>query len=268
MTCSFRRKSLLVCLVATAFVVGAAALPQTVVAAAGLHVVSDTSLPDYSNLPIAAQILAIILLTLVSEDATCIAVGLAIRENHISPWVGATGCLIGIYIGDLLFFFIGRLGGVGLLKMKFFARRMSAERLQAFGAWFDRRPWAAIAMCRVMPGLRVPLYLAVGALTHRTRAFFWWTCFFAFVWTPALIGLVVLFGGVFVAPFKAFLGGGWKPFVLAIVTIYIMVRLGMMLATEVGRAKLLNLVGRLWGRRPTAVVEDPVASVIGKAPET
>lgn len=246
-----------------------AALLTTIVAsplARADHSASDASAAsthEYSKLPVAAQIIAIIGGTLISEDVTCIGVGLAIRQNQISPWVGAAGCLIGIYIGDLLFFFIGRAGGMGLLKMKFFARRMNAERLQAFGAWFDRRPWAAIAMCRVMPGLRVPLYLAVGALTHRTRAFFWWTCFFAFIWTPILIGLVVIFGGVFIAPFEAFFKeGGWKPFVLAVVTIYLVVRLCMLLATEAGRAKLLNCVGRLWGRKPVEVAEDPVPPVV------
>ncbi|QOV92035.1 DedA family protein [Humisphaera borealis] len=215
---------------------------------------NDATLRD---MPAAAQIGAIILGTLISEDLVCIAVGMLIRREQISPWIGGLGCFLGIYIGDLLFFAIGRLGGMGVLRWKFFTRRLSPERLQAFGAWFDRRPWAAIAMCRVMPGIRVPLYLAVGALTKRTRAFFWWTCFFAFVWTPGLIGLVVLFGDVFVAPFERFIGGGWKPVALAIVAMYLIVRLAMLLATEAGRAKLLNRVGKLWGRKPIAVAEDP-----------
>jgi len=225
---------------------------------------SGTLLPDSASLKqmsVAAQIGAIIFGTLVSEDLVCIAIGMLIRENQISPWVGGAGCFLGIYIGDLLFFAIGRLGGLSVLRWKFFARRLSSDRLVAFGAWFDRRPWAAIAMCRVMPGIRVPLYLAVGALTTRTKAFFWWTCFFAFVWTPALIGLVVLFGHLFVAPFEAFFGGGWKPVLLAILAIYLVVRLLMLLATEAGRATLLNRVGRLWGRQPVESAELPVPTV-------
>ena len=218
------------------------------IVAAGPLLPDDATIRD---LPAAAQIAAIVLGTLISEDLVCIAVGMLIRRDQISPWVGGFGCFLGIYIGDLLFFAIGRLGGMGVLRLKFFSRHMTAERLVAFGAWFDRRPWAAIAMCRIMPGIRVPLYLAVGALTKRTKAFFWWTCFFAFVWTPALVGLVVLFGDVVVRPIEAFIGGGWKPVLLAIVLIYVVVRLAMLLATPAGRAKLLNRVGRLWGRRPT-----------------
>jgi membrane protein DedA with SNARE-associated domain len=110
-----------------------------------------------------------------------------------------------------------------------------------------------------MPGHRVPLYLAVGALTVRTRAFFWWTCFFAFVWTPALVGLVVLLGDAFVAPFEWFTGGrGWLSVLLGIGSMYLVVRLAMQLATAAGRERLLNRAGRLWGRRPTRRAADPL----------
>ena len=219
-------------------------------------------LPDAHRLhdmPVVAQVAAIVVGTLISEDLTCIAVGMLIRQGQLSPAVGGLACFLGIYVGDLLFFLLGRLGGRGLLSLRFFTRGVGPERLKAFGAWFDRRPWAAIAMCRVMPGVRVPLYLAVGALTARTKAFFWWTCFFAFVWTPALIALVVLLGDAFVAPFEWFTGGrGWLPIGLGIASMYLVVRLAMLLATAAGREKLLNRVGRLWGRRPTHEAAEPV----------
>src|SRR3954463_444952 len=134
------------------------------------HLIPKTE--DLVGLPVYAQVGFIILGTLISEDLVCVAVGLLIRKHQISWWVGGTACFLGIYIGDLIFFFIGRWSGQGLMKLRFFTRGFGPERLASCGAWFDRRPWAAIAMCRILPGLRVPLYLAVGALTKRTRAFF------------------------------------------------------------------------------------------------
>src|SRR3954454_7298417 len=173
------------------------------------HLIPKTE--DLVGLPVYAQDGFIILGTLISEDLTCVAVGLLIRKHQISWWVGGGACFLGIYIGDLLFFAIGRFSGKRLMRLKFFTRGFGPERLASFGAWFDRRPWAAIAMCRILPGLRVPLYLAVGALTKRTKAFFWWTCFYAFVWTPALIALVVLMGDTFTGPFERLTGGSnWK----------------------------------------------------------
>lgn len=208
------------------------------------------------GLPVGWQFLFIILGTLISEDAVCIAVGVLIGNHEIEWWVGVTACFLGIYIGDLLFFFLGRLSGKGLMKLRFFTRGFGPERLQRFGAWFDRRPWAAIAMCRVLPGLRVPLYLAVGALTHRTKAFFWWTCFYAFIWTPALITLVAVMGDAFTERLHALTGSGLWSIVIEIVAIYLIVRFVMLMSTAGGRKKLANRFGFLWGRKRVEEEDD------------
>jgi membrane protein DedA with SNARE-associated domain len=209
------------------------------------------------GLPIGWQFLFIILGTLISEDAVCVAVGVLIGNHQIEWWVGVVACFVGIYIGDLGFFLLGRLSGKGLMKIRFFTRGFGPERLQRFGAWFDRRPWAAIAMCRVLPGLRVPLYLAVGALTKRTRAFFWWTCFYAFVWTPALIFLVALMGNAVTEPLQKLTGHvGWSMLV-ELVLAYLIIRFIMLMSTHSGRKKLAGRFGFLWGRRHVADDDDP-----------
>jgi membrane protein DedA with SNARE-associated domain len=210
-----------------------------------------TTFHDFTNperlvqLAPALQVLAIIAGTLISEDLTCITVGTLIHHHKIGWVLGGVSCFLGIYIGDLLFFFLGRLGGQRLLRMRFFSRSLGAERLRQFGEWFDRRPWAAIMACRFLPGIRVPLYLSVGALTRRTRAFLWWTAFFAFVWTPALIALVVLLGETF---FQRIFGRGWTGIILTIAAIYVIVRLAISLSTAEGRAKLAARFGWLTGR--------------------
>ena len=197
------------------------------------------------GLPPWLQVLFIIAGTLISEDLTCITVGTLIHHHQIDWRLGGVSCFLGIYIGDLLFFFLGRLGGQRLLRMRFFSRNVGTKRLEEFGAWFDRRPWAAIMACRFLPGIRVPLYLSVGALTHRTKAFFWWTCFFAFVWTPALIALVVLLGETV---FQRLFGRGWTGIILTILAIYLIVRTAILLSTADGRAKLAARFGGLRGK--------------------
>lgn len=202
------------------------------------------------------RVAAIVAGTLISEDLTCISVGTLIHRHKLGWPLGVGACFLGIYLGDLLFFGLGRLGGAKLLRLRFFSRSLGAERLHEFGAWFDRRPWAAIMACRFLPGIRVPLYLSVGALTKRTKAFFWWTCFFAFVWTPLLILLVVLLGEAFVRPFEhvAHLvspgtGGGWISILLSIAAIYLVVRLGILLSTAEGRSKLAGKFAWLRGNQ-------------------
>lgn len=198
---------------------------------------------ELASISPAAQVAAIVLGTLISEDITCLFVGMMIRKGIVSPAVGGVACFIGIYCGDLLLFFIGRWLGPRLLRMQFFSRGFGEKKLREFGRWFERRPWAALAMCRLAPGLRLPLFLSVGALTTSTRQFFWWTCFFAFIWTPAIIGAVVLMGDAFTAPFEYFLGRGWIAILLGVLAMYVVVRALMLLSTADGRGKLAQKLG-------------------------
>ena len=61
--------------------------------------------------------------------------------------------------------------------------------------------------------------------TKKTAVFFWWTCFFAFVWTPLLVGLVYLVGERIIAPFHYFFGTGWLSILLAVITLFVTIRL-------------------------------------------
>src|SRR5215208_2116573 len=74
---------------------------------------------DLIDLHPAWQILAIVAGTLISEDAVCIAVGTLIGRGKMNWVVGGVGCFIGIYIGDLLFFLIGRGLGRRVLRVRF-----------------------------------------------------------------------------------------------------------------------------------------------------
>ena len=193
---------------------------------------------DLIGLAPAWQAVAIVGMTLISEDLTCIAVGTLIGRGELSWAVGGGACFVGIYVGDLLFFLIGRMLGRRVLRLRFFTRSLGEERLRRFGDWFDRRPWAAIGAARVLPGLRVPLYVTVGALSTRTRAFFLWTALFAFVWTPLLIAGVAFLGDRFTEPFERVVGQGWWSIVLEIVIIYLAVRFVILMSTGAGRKTL------------------------------
>jgi membrane protein DedA with SNARE-associated domain len=184
------------------------------------------------------QVAVIVGATLISEDLTCIAVGTLIGNGKISWAIGLGACFLGIYVGDLLFFLIGRMLGGRVLRVRFFVRSLGQDRLRRFGEWFDRRPWAAIAAARVLPGLRVPLYVTVGALSTRTRAFFWWTALFAFVWTPLLIAAVAFLGDTLTDPLHRLLGQGWWTIVIQIVVFYLVVRFIILMSTAAGRNTL------------------------------
>ena len=71
---------------------------------------------DVIHLSPAVQVVAIVGETLISEDLTCVTVGTLIHQKKL-PWLRAgLACFLGIYIGDLTFFFLGRLAGQRLLN--------------------------------------------------------------------------------------------------------------------------------------------------------
>jgi membrane protein DedA with SNARE-associated domain len=109
--------------------------------------------------------------TLLSEDAACLAAAALIRRGQISTAEGVAACAIGIYAGDCLLWLTGRL--------------MRHSRV-TFRAGMVDSP-AMLLASRFLPGTRLPLYLAAGAVGTKPRAFFLWTLIAGLLWTPAIV---------------------------------------------------------------------------------
>ncbi|MCA9245151.1 MAG: VTT domain-containing protein, partial [Phycisphaerales bacterium] len=184
--------------------------------------------------------------TFVSEDLTCVSAGLMIGAGHISAAVGVTGCFLGIFFGDLGLWLLGRLVGGRFLRWNFIQRRVSRDRLDEYAAWFDRRGWMAVIAARFLPGTRLPVYLAAGALGRRARGFVFAALLAAVLWTPALIGLVAVIGPPIQRPLERFFGGGWIALGLAAVVVFVIVRIIEGTLTERGRAEMIAKVSRVY----------------------
>src|SRR5262245_44699112 len=96
------------------------------------------------------------LATFVSEDLTCITAGKLIRDGRITWQTGLLGCFVGIVVGDLGLWLLGRLGGAVLLR--------SSTKLAEMGRWLDEHLPCAVLASRFLPGTRLPMYVAAGAL--------------------------------------------------------------------------------------------------------
>ena len=82
------------------------------------------------------KMLLIILATFVLEDPTSIAVGLLIRAGSIAPVPGVVATMLGIFIGDVGLYLIGRFSGRALTSWGWLSRRFSPSRLQRLRSWF------------------------------------------------------------------------------------------------------------------------------------
>lgn len=184
--------------------------------------------------------------TLVSEDLTCIGAGLLVGRGQLHWGAAIAGCFLGIYLGDLGLWLMGRLLGRRLMRFNWLARRASTHRLQVLGAWFDRHSAASVFAARFLPGMRLPIYVAAGALGKKGAHFALWSLLAAIVWTPILVLLAASLGDTFAGPFMQFLGAGWLSLLVAAFISVLLIRLTTLSATEMGRAKLLASVSRTW----------------------
>lgn len=192
------------------------------------------------------QLGALAAATLISEDLTCIAAGLLIRRAGMDFFVGVLGCFVGIYLGDLGLWLIGRFVGRPALQWSRVRRRLPVHHLERLGDWFDRRGAWAILASRFLPGTRLPMYVAAGAVGRRATGFVVWTFVAALLWTPLVVLGVAIFGETAVRPLERWFGHGWFLLAAGSVLLLIAMRIAVRCASEFGRARLAASISRLW----------------------
>ena len=181
--------------------------------------------------------------TLASEDLTCVTTGQLIGRGTLHPLVGLLGCALGIFLGDMGLWLIGALLGQRALATAWVARRVPESRVRSLRDWFDRNTAAAVVGARFLPGTRLPMYLAAGALRQRAGRFALWTFVAALLWTPAVVLLVAFVGEAFV---MRFLGRSWLTLATSVVASIALLRISALSTTEIGRAKIISRISRIW----------------------
>lgn len=124
--------------------------------------------------------------TLISEDLACLAAGLLIQQGLVSAAGGVSSCAVGIFVGDLGLWALGRASGTALsrwswLRMRLASASSAAARRLARGA-----PLAIVAS-RFLPGSRLPLYVTAGILGVPASVFALWSAVAVLLWTPIIV---------------------------------------------------------------------------------
>ncbi len=162
----------------------------------------QNSLPEWSA---AALFFVFFFGTFVSEDGACILAGTAVASGRASFALAASACFLGIFTGDVLLYGIGRLLGPRALENRIVRRFVSESAASRASSWLGNNAAAAVLMSRFIPGLRLPTYLAAGALKTDFTKFAAWFLIASFIWTPILVGSTA-FSQRFLFPENAILG--------------------------------------------------------------
>jgi membrane protein DedA with SNARE-associated domain len=134
------------------------------------------------------QLILIALATFVSEDLTCIATGALIASGMLGFLPGVLACVAGIFFGDLLLYFAGRLLGRQIVRWKPLRRILSEQKLDIASNWLAEHGASVVILSRFTPGLRLPTYVAAGVLRTRFWTFSLYFLVAAALWTPLLVG--------------------------------------------------------------------------------
>jgi membrane protein DedA with SNARE-associated domain len=133
--------------------------------------------------------LALMAATLISEDLAGIGAGLLIREGRIGFWAGVSACALGILLGDVGLWCVGRISRRTVGRWPVLSRRLQQLPLDDMRQWLEAHAAGAMIASRFMPGTRLPLYICAGLVGMPVLSFTAWASVAVLLWTPSLVWL-------------------------------------------------------------------------------
>lgn len=138
--------------------------------------------------------LLIILSSFMSEDLACIGAGLMVARGLIGFGPALLACLMGLFIGDILVYVLGRWLGSSVVHKAPVKWLINEQDLERSNHWFRTKGPVIIIISRFIPGSRFPTYLSAGILKTGFLKFILYFGVATILWTPVLIGAAVLAG--------------------------------------------------------------------------
>src|SRR2546427_485096 len=132
------------------------------------------------------------LATFVLEDVAAVGAGLLLATGGISWPAAFAACFLGIWMGDAGLYALARYGGPGGVERS--SLRRFEVRVAESEPWLGERGAPILIFSRVVPGARLPTYLAAGFLRVPLPRFLLITGVASCVWTVVILRLAQTFG--------------------------------------------------------------------------
>ena len=212
----------------------------------------DQHFDSISQLPLWQKLVAISLASLVSEDLACIAAGMLASEGVLTFEWALIGSFLGIYLADIPLYFIGRLGGIPVLRRRPFRWFIKERQILQAEALFKEHGGKLIFSARLIPGSRLPVYVAAGVLNYSFWKFSLYMLIAGGISTFVLVWVSLRLGAVVLDWFKVYETYVVPIFISVMVLLWITVKLLEIFATKRSRlvftARCRKLYYRLKGK--------------------
>src|SRR6266436_462658 len=137
----------------------------------------------------AALALSIFFATLIYEDGATLLAATLSASGHLDPRIGLLTTVLGIWVGDMGLYGLGSSLGRRTARSLWLQKYLRPESLAKAEGWFARHGSLALVMSRAIPGSRLPLYVAAGALRLPFRLFAKTTAICSAVWVCVIFAI-------------------------------------------------------------------------------
>ena len=170
----------------------------------------------------AAHALLIFGLAFVLEDVAVLGAALLVVNSMVSlPWAAGSS-FAGIWFGDLGLYFLALQLGRPVLQKPWF-RRFAGKNIDLGKSegWFQSHGTLAILISRMIPGTRLPTYLAAGLLKVPAARFVAVTAGACLVWVAGLFWFSYHIGMMVISAFQMFRSEAAKLFACALLAVIV-----------------------------------------------
>jgi membrane protein DedA with SNARE-associated domain len=159
------------------------------------------------------QATAIVLATFVLEDAATVIAAMEAHQGHISVPLALASLFVGIVLGDLGLYGLGR----AAIRLQWIGRMLPPRRQAAVRAWLSGRVFRVVFVSRFVPGLRLPTYTTCGFLGADLRRFILAAVIATSLWTSLLFGVSMQVGHLLIDHLGAWRWAGTVGFVIFVI---------------------------------------------------
>ena len=137
-----------------------------------------------------AQATAIVVGTLILEDAATVLAGMQVDGGKIVWPLALMALYGGVILGDAGLYGLGKLAG----WWPFLVRRIRPDRRTQGREWIEGRVFRVVFVCRFLPGARLPTYTTCGFLSVGFVRFLSAVTLATVVWTTLLFAVSLRVG--------------------------------------------------------------------------
>ena len=161
------------------------------------------------------QVGAIILGTLILEDAATVSAAMQVEAGSLSLWLALLSLYAGIVLGDLGLYGLGRLSA----HIPWLAQRLPPQRQETIRAWISGRIFKVVLISRFLPGLRLPTYTTCGFVGADLRQFALAAVAATACWTSLLFAVSLKVGRFLMDHLGAWRWAGAAGFVVFVIVV-------------------------------------------------